>query len=511
MELLLSGDSVKIYEFTSSASRLRLPLRPTTTLALIFMLPRLQCSLRCSRSAPIRCFNTTAVVAQPFPAVKLDYERYLQDLGSTKEHLRHRNAAASDQDVDRLSNLWKERKRLVKQLDALRRDQKQVGGSDRHKAIELREKAKETSSNLTKLESELHECANLLPNWSHPDVPVGDYDACRVVYTSGPSAAQTELKPEDQDHLTVATRLGWLDFQSGQKITGTRWPVLLREGAMLEWALTQYALHTAIQAGFEPISAPDVVRTALSDRCGFQPRDGQASQSFYVSTQESNTNRPDLVLAGTAEISLAGHFSQQTFPAAELPMQFVALGRAFRAEAGARGKEHRGLYRVHQFSKAELFVVCQPEESEAWLKRLVDFQTSILENLNLPIRSERFRQGQLVTFGSPLIVVTGPFTCHHKSLVRVRIRSMTSKHGCQEGNHGARYACSFSIIEDVTHHKAQPILHARSHSSRPRLIVQIINPAASAYKPPQLKPRTNECLLTRLMQPPLPFLDSSWR
>lgn len=346
------------------------------------------------RSFSIGTFSTR----NKFPSVKLDFERYLQDLDLTKRHVQERNAAVSEQDVDRLASLYAERKALVKTLDGLRHEQKLASSNmDRDRAIQLRQQAKETSTSLSAVESQLQDCASLLPNWTHPDAPTGGYEACEQVYASDFSTTTSEsdpdlesqppaVKPEDQDHLTVATRLGWVDFHSGQKIAGSRWPVLLKEGAILEWALTQYALHTAMQHGFQPISAPDVVRTALSDRCGFQPRDGQASQSFYVNTQEITTERSELVLAGTAEIPLAGHLSKQVHASDDMPIQLVALGRSFRAEAGARGKEHRGLYRVHQFSKAELFVACHPNDSDEWLDKLVNMQIRLLENLKLPLR-----------------------------------------------------------------------------------------------------------------------------
>lgn len=354
----------------------------------------LKCHRRILLSGPLRRHASSS---STLPRIKVDLERYLQDTTATMALLEERKVPFSREHLQELETNENSRKGLTRQLDELRRHQKSFHSDTRLKdqAIELRREVKLCSTALKDTEERIERLSNSLPNWTAPNVPVGDYQACQVVHTSD-RAPRTLSQTEQEacDHLDVATRLGWLDFSSGQRISGPRWPVLKREGALLEWALTQYALQRATAYGFQPFNPPDVVKTALSDRCGFQPRDGQASQSYYVSADASastnedhNEERPELVLAGTAEIPLAGHFTHQTFQPSDLPQQLVALGRAFRAEAGARGKEHRGLYRVHQFTKAELFVVCHPDESEAWLDQLTQLQLDILDGLHLPLRS----------------------------------------------------------------------------------------------------------------------------
>lgn len=322
------------------------------------------------------------------PAVRLDLEKAISDPTTLRQQLELRKSAVTEQDVDHLVELQAKRKSLLKQLEGVQARQNQARKSriTSEEGVALRTQANDLSSQLSTAEDQLRQLAILLPNSSHPTAPTGDYNSCETVQTLGPAPTGADDK---YDHVAAATELGWYDQSSSQRISGSRWPVLLREAALLELALTQYAFSIAVANGFSPILLPDVVRTAVSDRCGFQPRDASASQSYYVTTlgEGSEGSRPDLVLAGTAEIPLAGHVSDAIYSAQDLPLKLVALGRAFRAEAGARGKENRGLYRVHQFSKVEFFVVSTPEQSEQLLQELVQLQESILQGLELPLRT----------------------------------------------------------------------------------------------------------------------------
>jgi seryl-tRNA synthetase len=148
--------------------------------------------------------------------------------------------------------------------------------------------------------------------------------------------------------------------------------------------LTNYAMSVALSHGFTPALTPDVIRSDVSERCGFRPRDGEAQQTYFLSDGQETSA---LCLAGTAEIPLVAMSAAQTFRADQLPLKHVALGRAFRAEAGARGADSRGLYRVHQFSKVEMVVVCAEEESNRLLEELRAIQEEILDALGLSLRS----------------------------------------------------------------------------------------------------------------------------
>ncbi|CAG8827913.1 23964_t:CDS:1, partial [Gigaspora rosea] len=179
-----------------------------------------------------------------------------------------------------------------------------------------------------------------------------------------------------KDHMTIARELDLIDLESASNVTGTSWYYLRNAGALLELALIQYAIYKVISKGYIPIITPDVVKTEYSDGCGFQPRDGEVSQNYYVTTSPmgnvgtDNNQEISFTLTGTAEIPLAGIYSNKIIPSSQLPIRMVGFGRAFRAEAGSRGQDTKGLYRVHQFSKVEMFCLTSPEESEEMLKEI---------------------------------------------------------------------------------------------------------------------------------------------
>ena len=251
-------------------------------------------------------------------------------------------------------------------------------------------------SKLQGLEDELLALGLQLPNSTSPLAPVGAYDQCETVRSS-PGSEHLQSNPS-ADHVSLLTALGWL-YQPTH-ITGSSWPYLLRGGAMLESALVQYALTHALRAGFDMVVTPDVVRHEIMQRCGFAPRDaGGEAQTYFVSSSsspssdstasESKDSKDFLALAATSEILLAGYFSNALFrhPSTELPKKLVGTGHAYRAEAGSRGKESRGLYRVHQFTKVELFAVTEADKSDEALQELVELQWNILSRLGVPLRS----------------------------------------------------------------------------------------------------------------------------
>ena len=243
----------------------------------------------------------------------------------------------------------------------------------------------ELEQRLGDVEEELFRIAVVVPNDTHPDVPIGPESAATVLSRHGP---ETVTASPQRDHVTIATELGLIDLEAGSAVSGTSWYYLKNEGAILELALTNYAISIAMKHGYTPITTPDVVRTDIAYRCGFQPRDNQVdppvSQMYHIAQSPS---LPELVLTGTAEIPLAGMFANQILSEDKLPIRVVGLGKAFRAEAGARGADTRGLYRVHQFTKLELFAVSSETTSEKVMEELKNIQTEIFSGLNLPFRS----------------------------------------------------------------------------------------------------------------------------
>ncbi|KAF9963007.1 seryl-tRNA synthetase [Modicella reniformis] len=274
---------------------------------------------------------------------------------------------------------------------------------------------------LTMLETQLYDQAILIPNITHPTTPIGTESAAQLIRVHGiprlnqgvkahayPGFEHPETGGEEGrtllgnvsdypllDHVTLAKQLDLFDFESATAVTGSRWYYLKNEAALLELALVQFATQRAVQAGFMPVITPDVVRPEVVQACGFQPRD-EASQTYWVSTVAPGSNKATipgaqhaaLCLVATAEIALAGMNLNKVLDETQLPIKMAGFGRAFRAEAGSRGAEVKGLYRVHQFSKVELFALtnANPGESDRMLEELRQFQENIFDELGLCYR-----------------------------------------------------------------------------------------------------------------------------
>ena len=249
------------------------------------------------------------------------------------------------------------------------------------------------------LEEEMHAMALCLPNDTHPDVPIGPESAAITLSTHGPPRLPADPA---RDHLSIGRLFNLFDFEAGATVTGSSWYYLLNEAALLELALTQYVMSKALARSFTPVTTPDVVKADIAARCGFQPRDNNqhlsnsesedhlpTSQMYHL--QRSSPSHPELVLTGTAEIPLGGMCANRIYQPEELPLKYIGLGRAFRSEAGARGADTKGLYRVHQFTKLELFVVCAEDQSERLMKEILDLQLDIFSELDIPLRFVSFR------------------------------------------------------------------------------------------------------------------------
>ena len=336
--------------------------------------------------------------ASAIPAPVIDLHPILADPAQTKQNLVDRKFPLTPGHVDRLLALHAHAADLRRTLQQVRErrnavssaasgtghtpEQKKQAGKD------IKAELKRLEPQLAVLEKEMAALAFQLPNASHPDAPVGGEDQAKVVNTFGPpipASAQTANPSLDHITTTCPSQLGWTDFPSAALVSGTSWPILLREGALLELALTNYALSVALSHDFTPVLPPDVVRSDVALRCGFSPRDGNAQQTYFLS-DGTPASDASLCLAGTAEVPLVAMSAGEVFREADLPRRHVALGRAFRAEAGARGADSRGLYRVHQFSKVEMVVVCTPETSNQVLEELRSIQEQILSELGLTLR-----------------------------------------------------------------------------------------------------------------------------
>ena len=279
-------------------------------------------------------------------------------------------------------------------------------------AKQLKADISQLEQDLAQTDDQLFALASAVPNDTHPLAPLGPSSAAVVLSTHGPPNPLPHSSSPQRDHLSISRQLGLLDLEAGATVTGSSWYYLLREAALLEMVLTNYGLSIALNHGFTPVMTPDVVRSDVARRCGFHPRDTTTtnnnkdndngantpapSQMYHLAADhyhhpdalaDSTTSpHPELVLSGTAEIPLAGMFANKILALEDLPHKVVGLGRAFRAEAGARGADTRGLYRVHQFTKLELFAVTRASQSEEVMEEMRRVQIEIFSGLGFPFR-----------------------------------------------------------------------------------------------------------------------------
>jgi seryl-tRNA synthetase len=248
----------------------------------------------------------------------------------------------------------------------------------------LKEAVAELEARFATARDELHELLIAIPNLLHPDSPEGGEDNFRELRRIG-DPRKFDFEP--CDHLVLNEKLDLIDFESGAKVAGQKWYFLKNEAVLLELALQRLAFDYAMEAGFVPFATPDVARKQIVDALAFSPR-GSETQIYSI-------EGTDLDLIGTAEITLGGLYADTLLDEADLPIRMVGISHCFRTEAGAAGRESRGLYRVHQFSKVEMFAVVRPEDSEAMHDELVAVEERLLQALEIPYRVIEVAAGDL--------------------------------------------------------------------------------------------------------------------
>jgi seryl-tRNA synthetase len=239
----------------------------------------------------------------------------------------------------------------------------------------LKELVAESELRLTEAREALEALMLTIPNLLHPDSPEGGEENFRELRRVG-EPRHFDFAP--LDHLALNEKLDLFDFESGAKVSGQKWYFLKNEAVLLELALIRLALDYAKEAGFGLFSTPDVARKPIVDALAFSPRGSETNIYSIADT--------DLDLIGTAEITLGGLNANALFDEADLPLRMAGMSHCFRTEAGSAGRESKGLYRVHQFSKVELFVLVRPEDSEAMLDELVAIEERLLQALEIPYR-----------------------------------------------------------------------------------------------------------------------------
>ncbi|CDZ98862.1 seryl-trna synthetase [Phaffia rhodozyma] len=319
---------------------------------------------------------------------RLDYKPLLSSLESIQRNATVRNASISVEQIAQAASLATRRASLINESNVLKHQRSIISNRVRNKqpgavddAKRLKKDIQTLMATLADVESSLLGLSLRIPNDTHPDSPLGPEKNAKVVATLGPEPLPAD---PNRDHLIIGRQLGVIDFESASIVTGSNWYFLRGAASVLEQALQSYALSVAVDHGFTPASCPDVVRADIAARCGFSPRDRDGSSQAYQITS-TTPDAQQFCLAATAEIPLAGSFFDRNFFYPELPQRVVGIGKAYRPETSG-GTDVRGLYRVHQFSKIELFVVSDEQSSEREFDRLVSLQKDLVAGLGLTVR-----------------------------------------------------------------------------------------------------------------------------
>jgi len=290
-------------------------------------------------------------------------------------------------DIDLVLRLADERSALIQEIDGLRSRRKALSQNIRNasdgqrpamveEATGLKSTIAQREKALAGVETRLRDEQARIPNLAHPDAPVGpDEAANREISRSG---EPTRFGFEPRDHVAIGEALDLLDFEAATKVTGSGFYFLKNEAVVLELALVRFALDVLRDEGFALYATPDLARLKVLEGTGFNPR-GDETQIYRIDGQ-------DLGLIATAEITLGGLVMDEILPAERLPLKVGGVSHCFRVEAGAYGRASRGLYRVHQFTKVEMFAFTAPEDSDAMHAGMLRIEENIYQRLGIPYR-----------------------------------------------------------------------------------------------------------------------------
>lgn len=291
-------------------------------------------------------------------------------------------------DLAKIAADMEKRSELLQNAEALRAKrnetaQKMKGKLDPETRNQLIAEGKAIKDQLAAAEAELDEIEKVfqaevrtIPNYASPEAPVGkeDKDSLAIKFYGEP----TKFSFKAKDHVQLGEALDILDFDSGAKVSGQKFYYIKNQGVILQMALERYAMDIVLRHGFTPFITPDIAKEEILQGIGFNPR---GAESNIYTIEGTGT-----CLVGTAEITLGGYYSGQILDKASLPIKMTGLSHCFRREAGGAGQYSKGLYRVHQFSKLEMFIYCLPEESDAFHKEILSIEEEIFQGLGIPYR-----------------------------------------------------------------------------------------------------------------------------
>ena len=324
--------------------------------------------------------------------------------------------------LDEILALDNQRKALLQQVEALRKERndntaKMKNGKPSEELIakgkEIKEKLSTLEADLSNFEKELNTKLKTVPNVIFDDVPLGDESASVEVKKWG------ECKTTGVDHLDYAISRDWVDFERGAKVAGAKFYYIKGGLALLENALIQFGIKKIVEHGFTLMDVPDLVNSRVLEGTGFAPRSSEQSDEYYIEGE-------DLALIATAEMSITGYHMDEIIDEEKLPLFYAGLSACFRKEAGAYGKHTRGLFRVHQFNKLEMYAFCTPEQSKEIHEKLRGIEEEIWQEIGIPYHVINIAAGDL---GAP---AAKKYDIEYWSPVDQKYREITSCSNCTD-------------------------------------------------------------------------------
>ena len=324
--------------------------------------------------------------------------------------------------LDEILALDDQRKALLQQVEALRKERndntaKMKNGKPSDELItkgkEIKEKLSTLEADLSNFEKELNTKLKTVPNVIFDDVPLGDESASVEVKKWG------ECKTTGVDHLDYAISRDWVDFERGAKVAGAKFYYVKSGLALLENALIQFGIKKIVEHGFTLMDVPDLVNSRVLEGTGFAPRSSEQSDEYYIEGE-------DLALIATAEMSITGYHMDEIIDEDKLPLFYAGLSACFRKEAGAYGKHTRGLFRVHQFNKLEMYAFCTPEQSKEIHEKLRGIEEEIWQEIGIPYHVINIAAGDL---GAP---AAKKYDIEYWSPVDQKYREITSCSNCTD-------------------------------------------------------------------------------
>jgi len=299
--------------------------------------------------------------------------------------------------VDQILAIDEVKRAAVSEFETLRQEQnvlsKSVGGAkgDEKTALlenakALADKVKAADSKRSAIEEEAKQLLLQLSNLLDTEAPIGGEEDFVTIEHIGTPRDFAKDGFEPKDHVELGKLLGAIDTERGAKVAGSRSYYLTGVGALLEFALVNFAIQSALKNGFTPVIPPVLVNPAAMEGTGFL---GQAAENVY------RIEKDDVYLVGTSEVPLAAMHMDEILPADKLPLRYAGYSSCFRREAGTYGKDTRGIIRVHQFDKVEMFTFCKPEDAKAEHARLLQWEKDFLTAMEIPFRVIDVASGDL--------------------------------------------------------------------------------------------------------------------